>query len=206
VVVVGCVVVVVGCVVVVVGSDVVVVVGGVVVVVGAVVVVDVGGVEIFAAGVRATVPATGKLPPTVGLHDPVALGPSLAPCRTALATWESPKLLTVASSWVPAGAWATSLHASLPSLNTKAEPDMAVVTLGEVSPGRAAEAFTGSELLTPENATVTIETCVAGLTRSTGLAWPTVATVTQAASRAPDPFATSKVSVHPESQLIDVNE
>jgi hypothetical protein len=60
-------------------------------------------------------------------------------------------------------------------------------------------------LLTPENAVVSIDTCVGGLTRAIGSPWPIVATVTHAASRAPEPFETSKVSVEPESQSIDVN-
>ena len=61
-------------------------------------------------------------------------------------------------------------------------------------------------MLTPEKASVTIETCVAGLNRIWGSAWPTVATVTQAASRAPLPLATSSVSDQPESQRMEVKE
>ena len=41
-----------------------------------------------------------------------------------------------------------------------------VTTLGDTAPGFAEDAFTGSELLTPENASVTIETCVGGLIRA----------------------------------------
>jgi hypothetical protein len=81
-----------------------------------------------------------------------------------------------------------------------------VRTLGETLPALTAEAATGSELLTPEKASVTIETCVAGLIRTWGSTWPTVATVTHAARRAPLAFAASSVSVQPESQLTEVKE
>jgi hypothetical protein len=159
--VVGFVVVVVGPVVVVVGP-VVVVVGPVVVVVGPVVVV----VVTFEAGRSAMVAATGRLPKTAGAHELAASTPASTPGSVATAVCEFPELLTVAPRTESSGASATNLHALLPSPSTRVVPEVSVVTLGDTNPGCEAEASIGLVSLTPENATVTIETWVGGLTRA----------------------------------------
>jgi hypothetical protein len=204
VVVVGFVVVVVGFVVVVVGL-VVVVVGWVVVVVGSVVVVVVPPPP-PEAGVKAMVAATGELCGTFGDHRAGKLGFASDVLSFATAACELPELFSEAPRSDPGGAFTTSCQALLPSPRTSIVPEVVVSTLGESLPALAADASTGSELLTPEKASVTIETCVAGLIRTSGSTWPTVATATHAASRAPLAFAASRVSVQPESQLREVNE
>jgi hypothetical protein len=202
----GLVVVVVGpVVVVVVGAVVVVVVGSVVVVVvGSVVVVVVGG-ETSDCAVRATVAATGWAP--TATDDGQVLVPVVPTVvwAVASATCELPASLTVAPSFAPLGGVATAFQASLPSPRTAAIGVPLLETLGEVIPGWTEAVFTGSVELIPEYATVTIETCVGGLTWTTGLGCPTRATVTHAARRAPVPFAPSTAFVEPVLQVIEVN-
>ena len=83
---------------------------------------------------------------------------------------------------------------------------MSVVTLGDTAPELAEAASTGEVELTPENAIVTIETWVGGLTEASGLAWFTSTTVVQATRRAPPLLVVSKTLVQPSLQLIEVNE
>jgi hypothetical protein len=126
--------------------------------------------ELVVDGRSAIVADTEPLPDTWG-QSAEALGPEVVELATAAATWELPSLLTVAPRIEPGGAAATICHASLPSPSTRAVPAVSVVTLGEVAPAVDADASTGFVVLTPENAIVTIETWVGGLTVAPGFAW-----------------------------------
>jgi hypothetical protein len=78
--------------------------------------------------------------------------------------------------------------------------------LGDALPALAPDASTGLVVLTPENAMVTIETWVGGLTTAEGLVSPAATTVVHATRRAPPALAVSKTRVQPALQLIEVNE
>ena len=161
--------------------------------------------ELAAAGRRAMVPDTELLGARCG-QATATVGPEVLTLAVASAACELPESLRVAPRVDPTGAWATTRHASLPSPKTRSVPAVSVVTLGDTEPEPAAEASTGAVELTPENAIVTIDTWVGGLTTACGFVWPACTTVVHATRRVPSLLVVSKTLVQPCLQLIVVNE